>query len=134
MERSDFHRRGVNDFSVILSSRALGVFWGVLLLIAAPAWGQVNYGEVRVKVSDPSGIAVKATVHLASAGNDYDKSFATDGSGALVVEQVPYGVYRVQVQKAGFAEFSSTLQVHSALPVEEAVRLSLASVVTKVSV
>jgi len=134
MGRSDFHRRGVNDFGVSLSSRALGVFWGFLLLIAAPAWGQVNYGEVRVKVSDPSGIAVKATVHLVSAGNDYDKSFVTDGSGALVVEQVPYGVYRVQVQKTGFAEFSSTLEVHSALPVEEAVRLSIASVETKISV
>lgn len=134
MKRSDFHRRRVNHFGVSLSLRALGVFWGFLLLIAVPAWAQVNYGEVRVKVSDPSGIAVKATVHLASAGNGFDKIFTTNGSGTLAVEQVPYGVYQLRVQKAGFAEFSSTLQVHSALPLEEAVRLSIASVVTKISV
>jgi hypothetical protein len=109
-------------------------FFGVLLLSAVPGWGQVNYGELRLKVADPSGIGIKATVHLVSAGNDYDKSFVTDGSGALAVQQVPYGVYRVLVHKAGFAESSSTLQVHSALPVEESVRLSIASVVTKVEV
>ncbi|MEO6816236.1 MAG: TonB-dependent receptor [Edaphobacter sp.] len=99
-----------------------------------PAWGQVNYGEVRIKVSDPSGIPAKAAVHLASEGNAYDKSFVTNGSGRLAVEQVPYGVYQLQVKKAAFAEFSKTLQVHSALPVEERVQLSIASVVTKVSV
>ena len=127
MEVYGFNRRILNCFDITLSL-------GVLLLSAMPGWGQVNYGEVRVKVNDPSGIAVKAAVHLVSEGNAYDKSFVTNGSGALVVEQVPYGVYRLQVQKAGFAVSTNTLQVHSALPVVERVQLSMASVITKVSV
>jgi TonB-dependent Receptor Plug Domain len=106
----------------------------VLLLSALPAMGQVNYGEVRLKVTAPSHSAVKTTVELVSAGNGYDKSFNTDDSGAIAIKQVPYGVYRVQVQQAGFAPFSKTLEVGSALPLDETIQLSLASVVTNVNV
>ncbi len=96
--------------------------------------GQVNYGEVRLKVMAPSNSAVKTTVELVSTGNGYDKSFTTDDSGAIAIKQVPYGVYRVQVQQAGFAPFSKTLEVGSALPLDETIRLSVASVVTNVNV
>ncbi|WP_188555583.1 TonB-dependent receptor [Edaphobacter dinghuensis] len=109
-------------------------FCGLLLLGAMPVWGQVNYGEVRLKVTDPSGVVVKAAVRLVSEANDYDKSFVTNGSGTLAVEEVPYGIYRVEVQKPGFTVSSSTLQVRSALPVEDTVQLSIASLVTKVDV
>ena len=47
---------------------------------------------------------------------------------------MPFGVYQVQVTKAGFAPFSTSVEVSSALPVSEGIQLSLASVVTKVNV
>jgi TonB-dependent receptor-like protein len=47
---------------------------------------------------------------------------------------VPYGVFRIKVGKPGFAPFSTSVEVRSALPVAESIQLSLASVVTKVNV
>ncbi|MCU1319761.1 MAG: TonB-dependent receptor plug, partial [Edaphobacter sp.] len=106
----------------------------VLLLSALPALAQANYGEVRLKITGPSGAAIRAVVKLICTGNGYDKSFATDDSGTISVKQVPYGVYRVQVQQAGFASSSKTIEVHSALLVEEPIQLSIASLITNVNV
>lgn len=108
-------------------------FLGVLLSGAA-AFGQVNTGEVRVRVVDPSGAVLAAVVELTSSGNGYDKRFTSDATGVLDVEQVPYGVYRLTVAEKGFATASRTVEVRSALPVEETVQLNVASVVTSVNV
>jgi TonB-dependent Receptor Plug Domain len=106
----------------------------LLLLMVVPAWSQVNYGEVRLKITDPSGAPAKAAIELSSAGNNYDKFFASDNSGFVSIKQVPYGVYQVLVEQPGMAPFSKVLEIHSALPLEQAVQLSLASVVTHVDV
>lgn len=106
----------------------------LLLLIPPCAWGQVNSGEIHVRITDSSGAAVRAHVRLSSEGNGFDKTFASDAAGTLMVQPVPYGAYRVDVNEAGFAPFTAAVDVHSALPVEENVRLSVASVVTQVEV
>jgi TonB-dependent Receptor Plug Domain len=107
---------------------------GLLFLLTAPVWAQVNYGEIHLKVTDPTGAAIRAQVELVSAADGYDKVFASDPFGDIDVQQVPYGIYLVQVQRPGFAPFSTTVDVRSALPRDETVRLSLASVVAKVNV
>jgi hypothetical protein len=106
----------------------------LLLLTAVPALAQVDYGELRLKVTDPTGAGVLAAVGLTCAGNGYARTFIIDASGLLTVHSLPYGVYQVQVEKSGFFTFSSSIEVRSALPISESVRLDLASVVTKVDV
>ena len=106
----------------------------LLLLTTLPALAQVDYGELRLKVADPSGAAVSASVELTCAGNGYAKTFAVDTSGTLAVHSMPYGVYQIQISKSGFAPSSTSVEVRSALPVAENVQLDLASVVTKVNV
>jgi hypothetical protein len=105
-----------------------------LLLTALPALAQVDYGELRLKVADPSGVGVAASVGLTCAGNGYVQTFAIDASGILTVHSLPYGVYQIRVAKSGFSPFSSSVEVHSALPISESIQLNLASVVTKVDV
>ena len=105
-----------------------------LLLSALPLYSQVDAGELRLKVSAPSGIPVKSVVELVSAGNGFQKSFATDDSGEVSAKGIPYGIYQVQVEQAGFAPFTTSVEVRSALPIEEAIHLSLASLVTNVTV
>jgi hypothetical protein len=105
-----------------------------LLLSALPLYSQVDAGELRLKVSAPSGVPVKSIVELVCAGNGFDKSFATDDSGSVSVKGIPYGVYQVQLEQPGFAPFSSTVEVRSALPVEAVIHLSLASLTTNVTV
>lgn len=106
----------------------------LLVLAALPAMAQVNYGELHLTVADPSGIGVQAAVELTCAANGYDRNLVSDMSGDLSVHSVPFGVYQVQVTKAGFAPFSTSVEISSVLPVSEGVQLSLASVVTKVNV
>ena len=106
----------------------------LLLLTALPAIGQVNYGELRLKLTDPSGTGVLASVELTCAGNGYGKTFTSDASGNLAVQSMPYGIYEIRVTKSGFAPLSTSVDVRSALPVSESISLRVASVVTKVNV
>lgn len=106
----------------------------LLLLLAAPAWAQVNHGELRLKTVDPAGAALRATVELASPGNDYDRSFKADDQGRVDIEGIPYGKYHLMVQQPGFATSDRTIEVNSALPLNLTVSLDLAALVTQVNV
>ncbi len=104
------------------------------LLFALPLLAQSNFGELRLKVTDPAGLSVKTTVELVSEASEYRHEFTTDDTGFLIAKRLPFGVYRLKIQQSGFAEYSSSVEVHSAIPVEHSVHLSLLSVTTTVTV
>ena len=106
----------------------------LFLLIALRATAQVNYGELRLKIADPSGAGIQASVELTCAGNGYDETFTSDPSGTLAVQTMPYGVYQIQIKRPGFAPYTTSVELRSALPVAENIRLTLASVLTNVTV
>jgi hypothetical protein len=106
----------------------------LLFLIALPAVAQVNYGELRLKIADPSGAGIQAAVDLTCGGNGYGQAFTSSVSGMLAIQSVPYGMYQLQITKPGFAPFAASVEVRSALPIAESIQLSLASLVTKVNV
>ena len=87
---------------------------------------QSNTGELRVKVTDPSGLAVRTSVRIVSEANQYRRVFGTDEKGTLSVQNLPYGVYQIQVIQAGFAELSQAVDVHSSIPIEHLIQLKVA--------
>ncbi len=105
-----------------------------LLLFALPLIAQSNTGELHLKVTDPSGLGVKAAVQLVSEANDYQNSLSTDESGVLIAKRLPFGVYRIQIQQPGFAEVSTPVQIRSAVPTHYSIKLTLASVTTSIVV
>jgi hypothetical protein len=105
-----------------------------LLLFALPLVAQSNTGELHLKVTDPSGLGVKAAVQLVSEANDYQNSLSTDESGVLIAKRLPFGVYRIQIQQPGFAEVSTPVQIRSAVPTRYSIKLTLASVTTSIVV
>jgi hypothetical protein len=105
-----------------------------LLLFALPLVAQSNTGELHLKVTDPSGLGVKAAVQLVSEANDYQNSLSTDESGVLIAKRLPFGVYRIQIQQPGFAEVSTPVQIRSAVPTHYSIKLTLASVTTSIVV
>jgi hypothetical protein len=105
-----------------------------VLLFALPLLAQSNAGELRLKVTDPHGLGVRSTVELASEANQYDNTFVTDDNGVLIAKRLPFGLYRIQIQQPGFAEVSAPIEVRSAIPIEYAIKLTLASVTTSVIV
>ncbi len=100
----------------------------VLVLCALPVFCQTNSGQLNVKVTDPSGLGLKATVRIASDANQYRIALSTNDQGALIVQRLPYGIYQLKIDHAGFAPFSESVEIHSSIPVTHAIQLKLPAV------
>jgi outer membrane cobalamin receptor len=106
----------------------------ILLLWAIPLCAQSNSGELRLRVTDPAGLGMKSSVQLVSEVNQVRKTLVTDEAGNLVVKLLPFGVYRLEVQREGFAPFSDSIEIRSAIPAEYHVTLRIAPMATSVTV
>src|SRR5208282_135499 len=104
-------------------------FLGVSVLCA-----QANDGELRLKVTDPSGLGVRTTVEITSEANQYRTTLATDDEGTVVAKRLPYGVYRITIHESGFAEISQLVEIRSAVPTECTIKLVLSPVNTSMTV
>ncbi|HEY6414049.1 MAG TPA: TonB-dependent receptor [Edaphobacter sp.] len=96
--------------------------------------GQVNSGELRVRVTDAAGLSLKALVTVSSEGNHYQRELTTDDDGVATAQPVPYGLYLVKVEKQGFAPILKAVDVRSPVPVKRNFALAIAAVVTTVQV
>lgn len=106
----------------------------IFLLSASALVGQTNSGELHLKVTDPSGIGVKAAVQLTSEANQYSNSLTTNNNGRLVVQNLPYGIYRLEVRRPGFAVASSSVEIRSPIPLVDTVHLKLSPISQTVEV
>ena len=103
----------------------IGKIGGFLLLSALFLFGQSNTGELRLRVTDPSGLAVRTAVHIVSQANQYNRILSTDDDGALTVERLPYGVYQIEIDQPGFGAVSASIDIRSSIPSEQLVRLKV---------
>jgi hypothetical protein len=106
----------------------------VLLFSACLFFGQANNGELRLTVTDPSGLGVKASVQIVSEANQYRHTLQTTAEGSLIVQRLPYGLYRLEIKAAGFAALSEDVEVRSSIPLDRAIQLKLATVSESVEV
>lgn len=106
----------------------------IILLFCFRSLAQSNTGELRLRVLDPSGLAVRCRVELLSEANQYRNIFSTDDAGNLVARHLPYGIYRLEIHDPDFAPVSQTLEIRSAIPLSYTANLPLASVTTSVTV
>lgn len=101
---------------------------------ALAAAGQSNRGELRLRVADTSGAGVRASVQVVSEANQIDRTLATDEQGNLIVQRLPYGVYRVEVKCAGFSDAQEWIEIGSSIPIERKVELRVSAVSESVTV
>jgi TonB-dependent Receptor Plug Domain len=105
------------------------VFFWVL-----PLFCQSNSGELLIKITDPSGVGLKTTVHLQSEANQYKNALSTSDQGNLEVQHLPYGIYRIAVEQPGFAPIAESIEIRSSLPAEYKIQLKLPTVNQSVNV
>jgi hypothetical protein len=105
-----------------------------LLLLAFPVAAQSNAGELRLKITGPDGQPIKATIELSSDALQFHRSFSADDSGFLLVRNLPFGLYRLKVHEQDFAPYDGLIEIHSALPTEYVIKLSIAAISTAVQV
>jgi len=106
----------------------------VLFAAAFPAIAQVSSGELRLSVTNPNGLGLKATVTVSSTADRYFNTFTTSDEGRVDFMRLPYDIYLVRVEKQGFAASETTIEIHSDLPMVRTIQLAIAPVNTSVEV
>lgn len=103
----------------------------VLVLIyvsIALACGQSSTGEIRLQVKDASGAGAEASGSIQGLATGVHRDFRTDAQGMHTFTAIPFGVYRIEVLRQGFAPQSIHVDVHSEVPVRQTVTLSVAGI------
>ena len=107
----------------------------LIAIVAAPTvFGQRERSELRLRVHDPKGGPIVASVSLVSEANHVSRAFQTGPDGRYVVRNLPFGVYRLTVSRQGFSTANRLIEFRSEVPVSLAVRLTVAPVRTQVRV
>jgi hypothetical protein len=104
------------------------------LISGYPLFGQSDTGELRLSVTDISGLGVKSSIELVCEANQFQQSFETDEGGNLVAKRLPFGVYGLRVERSGFAVFTGSIEIRSAIPFAFTAKLSIAASSTAVVV
>jgi len=104
------------------------------LLCSLLLFGQSNSGELRLRVTDPSGLAVKTAIQIVCEANQYGRVLSTDDQGTLMLQRLPYGVYQLQIKQPGFAGVSQSVDVHSSIPIEHLIQLKIVAQTESVTV
>jgi len=105
-----------------------------LLSFAWPLLAQVNRGELRLKVTDPTGLGLRVWGTVSSESNPHRGHFSTDDEGMAVIKNLAYGTYLIHVERHGFSAAQKGVDVRSALPVEIVLSLAIAPMKTSVEV
>jgi len=105
----------------------MGKLAAFFLVSSLLVFGQTNTGELRLRVTDPSGFAVKTQVQIVSEANQYRRILSTDDQGVLTLQHLPYGVYQLVINQPGFAEVAQSVDIHSSLPTEHSIQLRVAA-------
>src|ERR1700757_272793 len=93
----------------------------LFLLCALSVRAQRVRGELRIEVHDPSGNSVSHSGELVSEANGVRRTFVAGPEGRYVAQDLPFGVYRLSLQAAGFAPWSDLVEIRSEVPVRVAV-------------
>ena len=107
----------------------LGIF-----LMALPLMAQSNSGELRLRVADPHGLGVKASITIECDAAQFRRVLTTDDAGQFTARNLPFGIYQLKVDGEGFSTYTGRIEIRSALPTEYLVKLSIAAMSTAVNV
>jgi outer membrane receptor protein involved in Fe transport len=77
---------------------------------------------------------MQALGKLESTALGVARDVQTDAQGVMVLQQLPFGRYRMQISKSGFTTQSIAIDVHSATPVTRSISMGVGAQNTKIEV
>jgi len=108
---------------------------GVLLALAALAFGQAETGAITGTITDPSGAVVpNATVKATSVATQAKRTATTNSNGLYTLSALPPGQYDLSVSATNFAPFTRRVNVSVGSRNEISMQVNLASTSTTVEV
>ena len=105
-----------------------------MLILLPLACAQDRYGELRLSVTDPSGAALPTHGVLISEASHFALSFDTGPAGEYTIKKLPLSTYKLTLEHAGFALYSSLVEIHSELPLKFSATLTVAPITQSVNV
>src|ERR1700722_12815787 len=106
----------------------------VFLLGTATLCAQTPQGEIRLQVKDPSGVPMQASGRLENLAGGVARDFQTDSQGMVVLGNLPFGRYRLQISKSGFTPQEIAIDIQAATPVARAISMAIGVQAAKVDV
>jgi outer membrane cobalamin receptor len=82
-------------------------------------------GEIRLEVKDPSAAPMQVSGRLVNQTAGIDRSFVTDAQGLYAANNLPFGRYRVELSKSGFALETVLIDVQAEAAVARTVTMQL---------
>ena len=107
----------------LFATAALASF---ILSLPASGAAQVDRGTLLLRVTDATGLALRSAGTIASEAPQFFRAFETDGVGTFVLENLPFGKYQLRLEAAGFAPYSTIVEVRTAVPRTFRIELSVA--------
>jgi hypothetical protein len=126
--------RRFHGFVLGMASSALTM---LVFCLASPISAQSlgNAGTIEGTVVDPSGAVVpKAEVTLHNVVSGYSQSASSGSDGVFRLTNIPPNPYRLDVKAPGFSDYSQTIDVRNAIPVQVKATLAVAGANTLVVV
>ncbi|MBV9500754.1 MAG: carboxypeptidase regulatory-like domain-containing protein [Acidobacteriaceae bacterium] len=114
--------------------RRLLLVLGLCSIGATLGYTQTDTGEIRIFVTDATKLALPSSLVLTSQASRTRRECQTNDAGEFIFQHLPFGVYRLTVQHAGFAPYATSIDVHSAVPHTIQVQLSVQAASTEVMV
>jgi outer membrane receptor protein involved in Fe transport len=105
-----------------------------VLSLALLVQAQAPTGEIRIEVKDPSGAAVEASGRLQDLAGGLKRTFQTDLQGMYMFANLPFGRYRLELSKSGFATQTLSIDVQSPAPIVRTVTLDLLTQSSRIDV
>ncbi len=97
-------------------------------------FGQLENGELRLSVVDPTGLALPSSVTLASELSRTRREVNTNSAGQFTFQHLPFGIYHLTVEHSGFKSYSAVVEIRTEVPRDIHVQLSLQTASTEVVV
>jgi hypothetical protein len=104
------------------------------VLLASSALAQLQRGQLKVKVTDATGLPLPSAVTLSSDSSETRREADTDPSGVVTFSQLPFGPYRVTIEHPSFKAYSTLIQIHNEVPVDIQTQLNVQAPSTTVVV
>lgn len=98
------------------------------------AFAQHGTGELRLEVRDAAGLPLEVSGELVSQSSQVRLSLTTDGEGHYTARCLPFGIYRLRLEREGFAPRSDLIEIRSEAPLSFKAVMGLAVVETTVQV
>jgi hypothetical protein len=111
------------------------LFFAAILSLCLPVAAQTRIGTVQGIVKDQTGALVpNASITITQPVTAYRQTVVTDAQGSFKLVNVPFNIYKVTAEAAGFQSVEQSVDLESAVPANVELTLGVAAASANVTV